>query len=144
MGISQARTPWHLWLVCIFGALWNGFGCLDFWKTATRDSQWLASLPTETIDWLDTAPAWALAAWALGVGAGLAGSALLLFHSKLALPVFAVSIAGAALNLVYYMVSDLPPSFLAPASIGITAFIWMIALFLIWYAYLMKGRGVLR
>lgn len=144
IGSARAATPWHLWAIGVVAALWNGFGCLDFWKTVSRDMEWLAGLPPDVIDWLDVTPAWALAGWALGVGGGLAGALLLLLKSRWAAVLFALSVLGLAINQIYLLGPDTPEMMRSPDSFGFRVGIWIVALGLVWYAMKMRRRGVLR
>ncbi len=143
IGSTRARTPWHLWVIGIVAMLWNGFGCLDFWLTVTRDMDWLAALPPDVIDWLDVTPVWALAGWALGVGAALAGALLLLLRSRWATALFALSLVGLAINQVYLLEPGTPELMRSTASVALRVGIWIVALALLWYAIRMRGRRVL-
>ena len=138
------RTPRHLWIVGVLALVWNAFGCTDFSMTVTRNPEWMAPLSPEMIDWLDNAPSWTIVTWALGVWGGLAGALLLLLRSRWAVAAFTISLLGLAVNQIYPFVSDVPAMLTSPASIGITLVIWVVALFLLWYAVRLRGARVLR
>ncbi|WP_031341631.1 hypothetical protein [Novosphingobium lindaniclasticum] len=138
------RTPRHLWIVGVLALVWNAFGCTDFSMTVTRNPAWMAPLSPEMIDWLDNAPSWTIVTWALGVWGGLAGALLLLLRSRWAVAAFTISLLGLAVNQIYPFVSDVPAMLTSPASIGITLVIWVLALFLLWYALRLRGDRVLR
>ena len=93
--LRGARTPWHLWVVGVLAALWNGFGCFDYVMTQTRRDEWFVQMGmTEAqLTYFNAMPAWTHAAWAIGVWGGLLGALLLLLHRKWATPVFVVSFA---------------------------------------------------
>lgn len=132
------RTPWHLWAVGIVSLLWNAFGCYIYSMTMLGDPAMLAQTPPEVRALLETAPAWSTGAWAIGVWGALAGSLLLLLRNRVAVWAFALSLAGLALTAVYEM------SVAMPMNAAQTVTIWAIALFLLAYAWTMRGRGVLR
>ncbi|USA38248.1 hypothetical protein NCF86_07815 [Pelagerythrobacter marinus] len=89
-------------------------------------------------------PAWADAAWALGVWGGLAGSILLLLRSRWAIAAFAASILGLAGSWIFHLQATLPPELAAMNNEAMFAVISAIALLLFWYALRMRRRGVLR
>jgi hypothetical protein len=144
IGTLGIRTPRHLWAVGVLALVWNAFGCTDFTMTVTRNPEWLAPLSPEMIDWLDAAPSWTVVTWALGVWGGLAGALLLLLRSRWAVAAFTASLLGLAVNQIYPFISEVPGMLTSPASIAITLVIWIVAVFLLWYAVRMRNRGVLR
>jgi hypothetical protein len=142
---TAARTPLHLWIVGVVATLWNAFGCFDYLMTETRNAAYLAQLTEGQRAWIDAFPAWSEGAWACGVWGGLLGSLLLLARSRWAVPAFILSLAGLAVVTVYQRaLSAMPAGFDTPAMWGMTAAIWAVAIFLLFYAVAMRGRGVLR
>lgn len=146
--LQGRTTPIHLWIVGILATIWNAFGCYDYFMSESRNEKYLSmyggSAP-DMIAYLNTFPAWAVAAWALGVWAGLAGSLLLLARSRFAVLAYALSIVGLLGLTVYQHAFASPPATLQQASMTIMdVVIWGIALFLLWYAWIMEKRGVLR
>jgi hypothetical protein len=141
------KTPWHLWVVGIVSLLWNGFGAFDFINTTTRGEEYMREMKFDQamIDYFNAMPNWMYVPWVLGVWGAVLGSILLLLRNKLAVPVFALSLVGAVVSLIYGQVIDPPP--LAPE---MTMMKWMpfgiaaIALLLLWYAWSMRKKGVLR
>lgn len=140
----RVKPGWPFWLVAALALLWNAFGCLDFVMTVTRNAQWLAPLPPGVIDWLDAAPAWTVFTWALGVWGGLLGALCLLSRSVLAVPAFAASLLGLAVNQVWQLSAPMPEATMTPGSHVLTLVIWAVALALLWYAARKRGQGVLR
>ena len=140
------KAPWHLWVVGIVSLLWNAIGAYDYTMTNLRNQAYLDSMgyPAEGIAYLEAFPIWAHTGWALGVWGAILGSILLLMRSRHALWAFVASIVGIALTTVYEAGADLPPE-LAELQPGWFPFLlWGIALFLLWYAWSMKSKGVLR
>ena len=146
MGMAQrVRTPWHLWIVGILAALWNGFGCIDYVMTQTRQDEWFAQMGmTEAqIAYFNAMPAWTHGAWAIGVWGGLLGAILLLLRRKWATPVFVISFLGWLAGAVYaFALSDgmeaMGPMWPMQIVIGGAC------VFFIWYAWMLGKRGVLR
>ncbi len=146
MGMAErVRTPWHLWIVGILAALWNGFGCIDYMMTQTRQDEWFAQMGmTEAqIAYFNAMPAWTHGAWAIGVWGGLLGAILLLLRRKWATPVFVISFLGWLAGAVYaFALSDgmeaMGPMWPMQIVIGGAC------VFFIWYAWMLGKRGVLR
>ena len=139
------RAPVHLWVVGALAALWNGFGALDYTMTQIRNPGWMAQMTEAQRAWIETAPAWTHATWALGVWGGLIGSLLLLARSRYAVSAFIVSLAGLAVNTVYQLTAPMPSGHMdSGAMVGLHIAIWVIAIVLLLYALRMRGRGVLR
>lgn len=142
---DRLRTPWHLWVVGVLAALWNGFGCFDYFMTQTQREDWFAQMgmTAEQVVYFDAMPAWTHAAWAIGVWGGLLGAVLLLLRRKWALPVFVASFLGWAAGAVYaFALSDGMEAMgsMWPMQIVIGA----ACVFFIWYAWTMGRKRVLR
>ena len=142
---GRAGAPWHLWVVGVVAVLWNGFGCVDYVMTQTRNEAYLANFTDPQRVYFDSFPVWMEAAWALGVWGGLAGALLLLVRSRHAVTAFIVSLAGLALSTIYqYGLSPPPADMMTGAMLGLNIAIWAAAVGLLVYAYRMRARGVLR
>lgn len=138
---GQGRVaPWYLWVVGGLAILWNGVGTVLWGGTSFLPDTFLAGLPPAHRDYVSGLPIWSTLTWGLGVLGGVAGSILLLLRNRLAVPAFALSLFGAVANTMAY-VTDPPPDgfFNLPLTLSIIGF----ALFLLWFAHLMKRRGVL-
>lgn len=138
------RRPWHLWVVGVVSALWNAGGVYDFIMTNMHDAAYLAAYTPEQRDYFHHFPAWATAAWALGVWGALAGSLLLLAASRFAVHTFAVALVGLVGITVFERTAAMPASLDTPAMTAFTAAIWVITIALLAYAAWMRRRGVLR
>ena len=145
MNDMTAKTPWHLWVVGVVSALWNGFGCFDYVMTQTNRDQWFAQMGMmpDQLAYFNAMPAWTHAAWAIGVWGGLIGAVLLLLRMKWAFHAFVVSFLGWLAGAVYaFGLSDgmeaMGPMWPMQIVIGGAC------VFFIWYAWMMGKKGVLR
>ncbi|KQY82042.1 MULTISPECIES: hypothetical protein [unclassified Brevundimonas] len=146
MGMAErVRTPWHLWIVGILAALWNGFGCIDYVMTQTRQDEWFAQMGmTEAqIAYFNAMPAWTHGAWAIGVWGGLLGAILLLLRRKWATPVFVISFLGWLAGAVYAFALSGGMEAMGPMW-PMQIVIGGACVFFIWYAWMLGKRGVLR
>jgi hypothetical protein len=142
------KTPWHLWVVGVLSLLWSAFGGFDFVSTLTRGEAYFreSGMSQTMIDYFNAMPTWMYVPWTLGVWGAVLGSILLLLRHKLAVPVFAVSLLGAVVSLIYQkVIAPAPPPPPAMAMMTWMPFvIVVIAVFLAWYAWSQRKAGVLR
>lgn len=96
VGASRTRIPLWYWTVAGLGLAWNAFGIVRFLGSATAsEADMLAQgMTPEQAALYASLPMWMDAGFAIGVFGGLIGCVLLLTRSKVALPVFAASLAG--------------------------------------------------
>lgn len=80
--------------VVVLLLIWNLIGVGAFVAQFTMDIEALARENPYDAHLFATMPAWAWAVYALGVGAGVAGSLALLFHRRMAGPLFVLSLAA--------------------------------------------------
>lgn len=142
MNPAPAPRP-SFWLISGLSLPWTAFGAYDFLMINARDAAYIAPFPPEMMQFVDGMPYWALGAWAVGAGAALLGSLLLLLRSRFADPAFAASVAGLAAGTVYW-VRTAPESLWTGPRIGMAAATWLIALALLGFAMRMRKCGVLR
>jgi hypothetical protein len=91
---AARKTPWHLWVVAVLALLWNSGGAFDYVMTQTRNASYMSSFTPEQLAYFYGFPKWAIATWALSVWGGVLGSLLLLLRRRLAVLVFAASLAA--------------------------------------------------
>jgi len=139
---ASPRAGWHLWMVGIFGILWNGFGCFDWTMSVTQNQAYLGQFPEEIVTYLAAAPWWTYAIWAVGVFGGLAGSVALLMKRALALAIFAVSFLAALISMTIGWTDESAPVMEGTEFMPVV--ILVLALGFVAYAYWQKRRGVLR
>lgn len=138
-GPAQA-APWHLWAVGLAALLWNGLGVALWAGTSFMAESFLGGLPADHRAYVLGLPAWSTLTWGLGVLGGAAGAILLVLRSRLAVPAFAASLAGAVANTMVYVANPPPAGFF---NLPLTLFIIGFALFLLCYAWMMGRRGVI-
>ena len=141
---ARPQAPWHLWAVGIVSLCWNGFGAYDYLMTVTHDANWLANIPPSAMAIVDSFPAWAVAAWAIGVWVSVFGAILLLIRSRHAATAFLVSLLGAVVSYAYQATTGLP-AVMGGAMYWVMPAVIVLAIVLQWlYARRMTEAGVLR
>jgi len=141
MTASRTATPWHLWVVGVVTLLFNAMGILSYVTTKLGMLAEMGLIPSQ-IAFMESYPAWISAFWALGVWGAFAGSLLLLARSKWAVTAMVVATIGLVGTTVgNYVVLEVPADMQAPA---LDVAIWVVTLFLLFYARAMAKAGVLK
>jgi hypothetical protein len=142
---TLARAPVHLWIVGILALLWNAYGAFDYVMSQIQDAAYLAQFSDADRLYFAAFPGWAVAAWALGVWGGVAGSLLLLARSRHAEFAFGLSLVGLLVATIYqHVLAAMPADLKTGAMVAITVAIWAVATGLFVYAHRMRARGLLR
>jgi hypothetical protein len=144
MNEPDARVPKHLWVVGTLALLWNAVGAFDYSATQLRLESYMSQFTPEQLEYFYGFPAWTVAAWAIAVWSSLIGSLALLLRRSWAVWLFGAAIAGMAVTTLYNFVLSDGLSMMGTGAAVFTAVIWIIALFLFFYARSMSQRGVLR
>jgi ribose/xylose/arabinose/galactoside ABC-type transport system permease subunit len=131
-------------VIGIIALLWNCIGAFDYLMTQTRNAAYMSAFPPEQLAFFYGLPAWVIAAWAIAVWGGVLGSILLLLRRRLAVPVFAASLAGMVVTTFQnYVLSNALEIFPDTFSRVFTVVIFAISVALYFYARAMRERGVL-
>lgn len=140
--MNQAKkAPWHLWTVGVLTLAWNAVGILSYMMTRLGKLDALGMTPDQ-IAYFEAIPWWANAFWALGVWGAFLGSILILLRSRWATISLVVALVGLLGTTFHqYAMADLPAELSNPA---LDVAIWVITLFMLWYARRMTAAGVLR
>ncbi len=143
--ITNAKTPWHFWLISIFGLLWNTMGATDYFMTQTRNQSYMSNFTPEQLAFFYGFPSWVAAAWAIAVWGGVLGALFLLAKKKIAEWILLASWLAVIVTFVHnYGFSDGMQFMGDPVSLSFTVAVFLIALGLYLYTKTMSRRGVLR
>ena len=138
-------TPAHLWIVGILSLLWSAMGCFDYLMTVTSNQTYLGKMPADQIAYLNSLPTWLTGAWAIGVWGGLLGSLLLLMRSRHAVLAFGLSLVAAVIAMGYEMFATQQPASMTSGAMAVMPWVGLaVCAFLLWYAWTMERKGVLR
>lgn len=143
MNGQTAKAPLHLWIVGVLAVLWNAIGAFDYSATQLRIEAYMSAFTPEQLEYFYNFPAWTVAAWAIAVWGALLGSIALLLRKAWAVWAFGISIAGMAITTIHNFVMTDGAALMGPSAVAFSAVIWVIALFLFFYARAMAKRGVL-
>lgn len=143
---QPAPTPKHLWAIGILSLLWNAFGAYDYAMSHIGGLAYFESmgLDAAAFAWFEAFPAWATAAWAIGVWVSVAGAILLLLRSRYAAPAFLLSLLGSLVSFAYQFTSDRPASMQGGAAAVMPVVILILIVGQWYYARRQAAAGVLR
>ena len=144
MNASAGKAPWHLWVVGILATLFNAGGAFDYSATQLRLDFYMSQFSPEQLDYFYGFPTWFVAVWALAVWCALLGSLSLLFRKGWAVPLLGISIVSLTVSTVYNFHFSNGGEMMGQEGAIFTAVIWVVMIFLFFYAKAMKARGVLR
>lgn len=96
--MTPDKPHWSHWAIAVFLLIWNALGAANFMFQS--DPNFLASLPPEYQAIIATRPIWATVAFGVAVFGGVLGALLLMFRTKAAVWVLAVSAVGAFVTTV--------------------------------------------
>jgi hypothetical protein len=88
------RVMWKFWTIASAILAWNLIGDAAYLMQATSDFEAMSKVDPVSADAFNAMPPWAWGAYALAVGGGTLGAALLLMRRKAAWAFFALSVAG--------------------------------------------------
>lgn len=138
---NRTTAPWHLWVVGVVTLLFNSMGIISYTTTKLGMLAEMGLTPSQ-IAFMDSYPAWVSGFWALGVWGAFAGSVLLLLRSRFAVAAMWAALVGLLVTTIYhYVLIEVPADMQAPA---LDVAIWVVTVFLLFYARAMAARGVLR
>lgn len=143
MNQTATKPPVHLWIVGILAVLWNAIGCFDYFATQSKLESYMSQFTPEQLAYFYGFPVWVDAAWAIAVWGSLLASIALLLRKAWAVWLFGLAILGMAVTAVYsFLLSD-GMALMGSGAVYFTGVIWIIALFLFFYAQAMAKRQVL-
>ena len=139
----MTKAPVHLWIVGIIAVLWNAMGAFDYTATQMKLDFYMANFTQEQLEFFYGFPAWVDASWAIAVWSSLLGSILLFARKALAAWLFGLAILGMAITSVHNFVMTDGVAVMGEEAVTFSIVIWVIALFLYFYAVAMAKRRVL-
>ncbi|MBT8300192.1 MAG: hypothetical protein KJO63_02560 [Maribacter sp.] len=95
------KPPVWFWIVSAVALIWNLMGAMAYLTEAFITDEMKAAIPAEQLELMENTPAWATAAFAIAVWAGVLGCIGLLLRKKWARPVLLLSLLGILVQMSY-------------------------------------------
>ncbi len=143
-GRERRRTPVHLWIVGVVTLLWNMMGAFDYLATQLKLDFYMSQFTEAQLANFYDFPSWAVAGWAFGVWGALAGSIGLLLRHRWSLWAFVISFGGMAFSSIYTLGLSNGAEIMGTTGVIFSVVIWIVAIFLVLYAWKQTKTGVLR
>lgn len=139
--VRQRPAGWFT-AVAVVLVLWGLLGCASFYAHVVYGPD----MDPNATDWdrafFAALPAWLNWVYVVAVGAGLLGSIALLLRSRLARPLYLVSLIAVIVQFGYiFLATDLIAHKGVVVATGFPIFIAVVAVFQIWFAGLAQRRG---
>lgn len=132
--IKQKPATWF-WIVAVILLLWGLAGLFAYYMHMTVDAKALAAMSDYDRSAYQNLPSWFSYVYALAVLPAVAGSLALLARSKLAWPLYAVSLIGVILQFGWvFGATDLIAVKGAAATVPFPLFILLMAVVQLWLA----------
>jgi len=138
---SDIGLPKWFWAVAVLAVVWNLLGVMAYLADVYQTSEDLEALSATVQRLYALRPAWAVAAFAVAVFAGLLGSVLLLLRKRLASAILLISLISILVQNVYWF-GMAKAHTLFPASQQLMPFmVIVIAVLLIWFSRSSAQKG---
>lgn len=137
----ERKAPWHVWVVAIAALLWNGSGAFTI---VMAQAGRLPDLSADEAAYYAAQPLWFVIVTDIALFAALAGAIALLLRNRVAVWLFAISLAAIFVTNIHDLSAGTSRTLVSSGAMIVTAIIVVIAMLELAYAGAMKARGVLR
>ena len=138
---TAPKTPWHLWVVGVLALLWNAAGAYTIMMAQAGK---LADLTADEVAYYAAQPLWFVVVTDIALLGAVAGAAALLLRHRVAVALFAVSLAAIIVTDVYDLASGSSRMLVSTGAMIATLVIFMLAVLELVYARALRPSGVLR
>ncbi len=139
---TNAQPSMSYWIIAVVLLLWNLIGLMFYYMQVTMTPEVMAENFNEAqVAWLTSEPAWATAAYATAVTAGVVAAVLMLLRKGLALPFFILSLVAVLVqDFNAFILSDWQ-SVWGQSALYLPSVVLLICIFEIWYTRSCKSKG---
>jgi len=122
------------WIISVIALIWNIIGAMMYLIQAFMTDDMKALLPETEREMYENKPAWATAAFAFAVFAGVFGSIGLLMRKKWATALFIISLLGILIHQVYIFFISGAMEGASPLQMVMPVLVTIIGVFLVWFS----------
>jgi len=138
---GAAKTPWHFWVIGVLALLWYISGA---YVIQMAEIGQLPDIKPDEAAYYAAKPMWLSLTTAIATYGSVLASILLLLRKAAAVPVFALALAFILLNDGIELARGTSRVYANSGAAIVTGIIAVIAVFMVWYAWKIKQKGVLR
>lgn len=132
--ISKTKPPVWFWIISVIALLWNAMGVNAYIQQAYKTDSFKAMYTEEQLDMIANTPAWATAAFAVAVFAGILGCLGLLLRKKWAKSLFLLSLLGIIVQMTYNLFISKAMEVYGPGAVIMPILVLFVGVFLLWYS----------
>ena len=134
--------PKSFMVIAILALLWNIIGVLSYLGSVYMTEETFNELPQGQQDFLNNAPSWVTAAYAIAVFSGFIASIGLLMKKKWCVPLFIMSFLAILANDIYsYGMTNGYEAFGGAPGMVVPVLVFVFGLFLIFYSRKARAHG---
>lgn len=122
------------WIISVVALIWNLMGVIAYLAQAFMTDEMKALLPETEKEMYENKPAWATAAFAIAVFAGLIGAIGLLMRKGWTTTLFLISLLGILGHQVYIFFISGAINGANPSQMIMPLLVTVIGFFLVWYS----------
>ncbi len=141
MSQESIKLPIWFWIVAGVALVWNAMGVMSFISAATMSADAIAKLPEAEGALYVNTPIVTTIAFAVAVFGGLFGSLFLLLRKSLATTLFAASLVGIVIQFSYWLFMTDAPNVYGGEAYLMPALVTIVAVGLLWFSNMAKGKG---
>lgn len=141
---SPVKIPIGFWGLAIICLVWNLLGVMAYIAQVTMSPEALAALPEAERALFESTPAWVNGVFALSVFGGTLGCIALLLRQGWAVWLFVISLLSVLAQMYYAFFVSRSFEVFGPGMVIMPILIIVIAIFLVWFARMSKGKGWLK
>lgn len=138
---TPMKRPFTYWLIAVLALVWNLIGAVMLYLQVNMPAAALAQMTEVQRQVYEATPAWLNAAFAVAVFGGLFGAVGLLLKKRWAVPLFLLSLLGLIVQFIGAYVATPAWAAYGPRGLVMPAVLFLISLFLWWYAGKARERG---
>lgn len=132
--MAELKIHWSFWVICVVALIWNVMGCINF--SMQMNPGMVVNFPDAARSLIESRPGWATGAFAIAVFGGVLADILLILKKAVAYYLFIVSLLGVIVTNIHTLQVSSAVDILVGSLMS-----FVIAIFLIWYSKLVKGKG---
>ena len=141
MNGERAKAPWHFWAIGVLALLWYASGAITIQLAQIGQ---LPSLTPDEAAYYAAKPTWLVVTTAIATYGSVLAALLMLLRMKAAVATYALAVAFIGLNNGIELANGTSRALANGTAAAVTAIILAIALFMVWYSWTMRQKGVLR
>lgn len=138
---ANNKPPRSFYIISVAALLWNVIGVMQYIMRVTMSDAALSALPENQQAFIQDSPSWAIAAFAIATNAGALGCVLLLLRNAWAYPVLVASLLGILVQNFHGFVIGGGLDVFGPIGAVLTAVVFVIGVYLIWFSMGAKDKG---